>query len=141
MVHVPYRGLPEAHTSVIRQDAVVFMTFYSAGGDLIQSGKLLPLAVTTKERLPMLPNVPTVQEAGVAGYDYQPWFGLFAPAGTSPAILDKINADIATAAKSPDLNGMFGKLGMTLKASDRNTFAQLVKSDAARFAPLFANKK
>ena len=80
IVHVPYRGLPEAHTSVMRGDAALFMTFFSAGGDLIQANRLRPIGVTTAKRLAVLPDVPTLQEAGLPGYVYDPWFGLLAPA-------------------------------------------------------------
>jgi tripartite-type tricarboxylate transporter receptor subunit TctC len=82
IVHVPYRGLPEAHTSVMRGDTVLFMSFFSAGGDLIQANRLRPIGVTTANRLAVLPDVPTLQEAGLSGYVYDPWFGLLAPAAT-----------------------------------------------------------
>jgi tripartite-type tricarboxylate transporter receptor subunit TctC len=94
LVHVPYRGLPEAHTSVIRGDAVVFMTFFSAGGDLIEGKRLRPIGVTTARRLAVLPDVPTLQEGGVAGYAYDPWFGLMAPAGTPKPIIDRIASEV-----------------------------------------------
>src|SRR5262249_21009827 len=90
LVHVPHRGLPESHTSVMRGDAALFMTFYSAGGDLIEGGKLRAVAVTTAKRLAVLPNVPTAQEAGLAGFAYDPWFGVLAPAGTPKEIVDKV---------------------------------------------------
>ena len=91
IVHVPYRGLPEAHTSVMRGDAMVFITFFSAGGDLIQANKLRPIGVTTAKRLAVLPDVPTLQEGGLAGYVYEPWFGLLAPTGTPKPVVDEIN--------------------------------------------------
>jgi tripartite-type tricarboxylate transporter receptor subunit TctC len=137
LVHVPYRGLPEAHTSVMRGDAIVFMTFFSAGGDLIQAGRLRPIAVTTAQRLAVLPDVPTLQEAGVAGYSYDPWFGLLAPAGTPKPVIDTINRAIVTASKLPDHVERFTRLGVDLAVSTPQDFDALVKSDTERFTKLF----
>jgi tripartite-type tricarboxylate transporter receptor subunit TctC len=137
LVHVPYRGLPEAHTSIIRGDALVFVTFFSAGGDLVQANRLRPVGVTTARRLAVLPNVPTVQEAGVAGYSYDPWFGLLAPAGTPKAIIDSINKAVTAASKLPDHVDRFTKLGVDLTVSTPEEFDALVKSDTERFTMLF----
>jgi len=141
MVHVPYRGLPDAHTSVMRNDAVLFMTFFSAGGDLIQGGKLRPIAVTTTKRLANLPDVPTMQEAGVKGYSYDPWFGILAPAGTDPEILQKVNVAISEISKSADLQQTFGKLGVDLVSASREDFAKLLQQDTERFSKLFKDAK
>ena len=137
LVHVPYRGLPEAHTSVIRGDAIVFMTFFSAGGDLIGAGRLRPIGVTTAQRLAVLPDVPTLQEGGVAGYSYDPWFGLLAPAGTPKPVIDTINRAIVTASKLPDHVERFTRLGVDLAVSTPQDFDALVKSDTERFTKLF----
>jgi tripartite-type tricarboxylate transporter receptor subunit TctC len=137
LVHVPYRGLPEAHTSVIRGDAIVFMTFYSAGGDLIEAGRLRPIGVTTAQRLAVLPDVPTLQEAGIASYSYDPWFGLLAPSGTPKPVIDTINKTIVAASKLPDHVERFTKLGVDLTVSTPEEFDALVKSDTERFTKLF----
>jgi len=137
LVHVPYRGLPEAHTSVMRGDAVVFMTFYAVGGDLIAGGRLHPIAVSTRNRLAMLPGVPTVQEAGVSRYVYDPWFGLLAPAGTPKPIVATINTAIVAAAKLPDHVERFTRLGVDLTVSTPEEFTELVKFDTERFTTLF----
>jgi tripartite-type tricarboxylate transporter receptor subunit TctC len=134
---VPYRGLPEAHTSVIRGDALVFMTFYGAGGDLIQAGRLRPVAVTAAHRIAELPSVPTLQEEGVAGFDYEAWFGLLAPAGTPRPVVDTINKGIADASKMPDHIARFTTLGIDLATSTPEEFSTLVKADTERFSKLF----
>jgi tripartite-type tricarboxylate transporter receptor subunit TctC len=141
IVHVPYRGLPEAHTSVMRGDALVFMTFFSAGGDLIQAGKLRPIGVTTATRLAVLPDVPTLQEAGLAGYVYEPWFGLLAPAGTPKPVIDEINRAVTLAAKMPDHVERFTRLGVDLAVSTPEQFSALVKADTERFTKLFGKAK
>jgi len=141
LVHVPYRGLPEAHTSIIRGDAIVFVTFFSAGGDLIEGKRLRPIGVTTARRLAVLPDVPTVQEAGVAGYAYDPWFGLLAPAGTPKPVIDTINKAIVTASKMPDHVERFTRLGVDLAVSTPEEFDALVKSDTERFTKLFGKAR
>jgi tripartite-type tricarboxylate transporter receptor subunit TctC len=141
IVHVPYRGLPEAHTSVMRGDALVFMTFFSAGGDLIQAGKLRPVGVTTAKRLAVLPDVPTLQEGGLADYVYEPWFGLLAPAGTPKGVIDEINRAVTLAAKMPDHVERFTRLGVDLAVSTPDEFSTLVKSDTERFTKLFGKAK
>ncbi len=141
IVHVPYRGLPEAHTSVMRGDALVFMTFFSAGGDLIQAGKLRPVGVTTAKRLAVLPDVPTLQEGGLTGYVYEPWFGLLTPAGTPKAVVDEINRAVTLAAKMPDHVERFTRLGVDLAVSTPDEFSALVKSDTERFTKLFGKAK
>jgi tripartite-type tricarboxylate transporter receptor subunit TctC len=137
LIHVPYRGLPEAHTSVMRGDALVFMTFYGAGGDLIQSGRLRPLAVTTAKRIVQLPEVPTLQEEGLAGFAYDAWFGLLAPAGTPRPVIDAVNKAIVEASKMPDHVERFTKLGIDLATSTPEEFDTLVKTDTERFSKLF----
>jgi tripartite-type tricarboxylate transporter receptor subunit TctC len=137
LVHVPYRGLPEAHTSIIRGDALVFMTFYGAGGDLIQAGKLRPLAVTSAKRIVQLPAVPTLQEEGVEGFAYDAWFGLLAPAGTPRPVIDAVNKAVVEASKMPDHIERFTNLGIVLATSTPDEFDALVKSDTDRFTKLF----
>jgi len=141
LVHVPYRGLPEAHTSVIRGDAIVFMTFFSAGGDLIEAGKLRPIGVTTARRLAVLPDVPTLEEASIGSYSYDPWFGLLAPAGTPKPVIDTINKAIVAASKLPDHAERFTKLGVDLAVSTPEEFDALVKSDTERFTKLFGKAR
>jgi tripartite-type tricarboxylate transporter receptor subunit TctC len=137
LLHVPYRGLPEAHTSIIRGDALLFMTFYGAGGDLIQSGKLRPVAVTSAKRIAQLPDVPTVQEEGVAGFAYDAWFGLLAPAGTPRSVIDAVNKAIVEASQMPDHVARFTNLGIELQTSTPEEFETQVKADTERFTKLF----
>jgi tripartite-type tricarboxylate transporter receptor subunit TctC len=141
IVHVPYRGLPEAHTSVMRGDAALFMTFFSAGGDLIQANRLRPIGVTTANRLAVLPDVPTLQESGLPGYVYDPWFGLLAPAATPKAVIGEINRAITVASKMPDHVQRFTRLGVDLTVSTPEEFTDLVKADTDRFTRLFGKAK
>jgi tripartite-type tricarboxylate transporter receptor subunit TctC len=137
MTHVPYKGSPEAQTAVIRNDAQMFFTLWNVGSDLIQAGKLKALAVTTDKRLPTLPNVPTFAEAGMPEFSYDAWFGLLAPAGTPPAIVAKINADVAAVAALPDVQQRLAQQGVTFAPNKALEFNAAIASDAARFKRMF----
>ncbi len=89
IVHVPFKGLPETHTAIIRGDVAMGFSFFAAAGDLVQSGKVRALAVTGPTRLSVLPDVPTFKEAGLPEFQYDSWFGILAPAGTPQAIVAK----------------------------------------------------
>ena len=90
IVHLPFRGLPESQTAVIRGDVAMAFTFFNVGGDLVQSGKMRGLAVTGAKRLAGLPDVPTFAEAGLPEFQYDAWFGVMAPAATPKPIVAKV---------------------------------------------------
>jgi len=102
MQHVPYKGAPEATTAVIRGDAQLYMAPIPATQELSATGKVKALAINSAQRVPQLPNVPTIAET-LPEYKYDSWFGVLAPAGTPKATLDKVSADIATVLKMPDV--------------------------------------
>src|SRR5262249_25379232 len=108
-----------------------------AGGDLIQAGKLRPIAVTSAKRIVQLPDVPTLQEEGVAGFGYDAWFGLLAPAGTPRPIIDAVNKAVVEASEMPDHVDRLTKLGIDLATSTPEEFQAVVKSDTERFTKLF----
>jgi tripartite-type tricarboxylate transporter receptor subunit TctC len=137
LTHVPYKGLPDAQVSVMRGDTVLFMTFYSAGADLIQAGRMRALAIAGPKRLAMLPDVPTVAEAGVPGYDYDAWFGFLAPAGTPRDVIMKIFAGLQEAAKLPAIQDRFSKLGIDVGTTSPEAMDALLKSDTDRFTRIF----
>jgi tripartite-type tricarboxylate transporter receptor subunit TctC len=136
IVHVPFRGLPESQTAVIRGDVAIAFTFFNVGGDLVQSGKMRGLAVTGAKRLAGLPNVPTFKEAGVPEFQYDAWFGILAPAGTPKAIVDKASQDIAQVLAAPDVKTRFEPQGVELVSSAPDKFDAVIKSDAERFGKL-----
>jgi tripartite-type tricarboxylate transporter receptor subunit TctC len=114
IVHVPYRGLPEAHTSVMRGDAALFMTFFSAGGDLIQANRLRPSGVTTANRLAVLPAVPTPKKSGLPALTSDPRSGLLAPAATPKAVITEINAPSRVRPRCRTSVERFTRLGVDL---------------------------
>jgi tripartite-type tricarboxylate transporter receptor subunit TctC len=138
MVHVPYKGMPEAQTSVIRGDTAMGFTFFNVGGDLIQSGKMRAVAVTGTKRMPQLPDVPTFAEAGLPEFAYDAWFGIFAPAATPKPIVAKVSADVAEALAQPDMKARFAPQGVELVSTPPERFDAVLRSDTERFGKLYA---
>jgi tripartite-type tricarboxylate transporter receptor subunit TctC len=136
ILHVPYRGAPDAHTSVMRGDTQMCFTPVSVGADLIQTGKVRALAVSGKLRSPALPNVPTFAEAGMPDFAFEAWFGLLAPASTTPSILSKISDDVGAILKSDEMTRVFTAQGVTAVSSTPEEFNALLKAEAARFGQL-----
>jgi tripartite-type tricarboxylate transporter receptor subunit TctC len=101
LTHVPYRGAAPAYTDVISGQVPVFIDNLASGLGQIAGGNVRALAVTGKTRSPLLPDVPTVEEAGVPGYVYYTWFGLWAPKNTPQPIADKLHAEIKKAIADP----------------------------------------
>ena len=99
--HVPYRGAAPAYTDVISGQVPVFFDNLASALGQIKGGTVRALAVTSKQRSPLLPDVPTVEEAGVPGYVYYTWFGLWAPKKTPQPIIDKLNAEVKKAIAEP----------------------------------------
>jgi len=103
IVHVPHKGIPEALTDVIAGRIQVFMAPFGASAGLVRDGKLRALAVTTPQRTRMNPEIPTIAESGIAGFRYDSWAALFAPAKTPRAIINKLNAEATRALKAPEV--------------------------------------
>lgn len=101
LLHVPYKGIAEVMTAVVSGEIAVSTGSGSVAGQLIQGGKLKPLAIASRQRSPLFPNVPTVQEQGFGYLTASIWYGLFAPAGTPAAIVEKINADVRDVLRDP----------------------------------------
>ncbi|SFB84430.1 Tripartite-type tricarboxylate transporter, receptor component TctC [Bosea sp. CRIB-10] len=137
IVHVPYKGMPDAQTAIMRSDAAMGFTFFNVGGDLIQAGKMRAVAVTGTQRMAQLPDVPTFAEAGVPDFVYDAWFGILMPAATPKPIAAKIAQDIAEAVQAPGMKERFRSQGVELVSSSPATFDAVVRSDAERYAKLY----
>src|SRR5437867_549102 len=111
VVHIPYKGTPEALTDTMAGRVSYFFSPISAALPNIREGKLIALGVSTAKRSSALPNVPTLAESGLPGFDYNLWVGLFAPAGTPAEVVEKINKDISRALQSPDIKERLANLG------------------------------
>ena len=136
IVHLPFRGLPESQTAVIRGDVAMAFTFFNVGGDLVQSGKMRGLAVTGAKRLAGLPDVPTFAEAGLPEFQYDAWFGIMAPAATPKPLVAKVAEAIAAVLQLPDVKARFEPQGVELKSSPPDTFDAVIRSDAERYGKI-----
>ena len=133
IVLLPFRGLPESQTAVIRGDVAMAFTFFNVGGDLIQGGKMRGLAVTGAKRLAGLPDVPTFAEAGLPEFQYDAWFGILAPAATPKPIVARVSEAVAAVLQMPDVKARFEPQGVELKSSPPDTFDAVLRSDAERY--------
>jgi tripartite-type tricarboxylate transporter receptor subunit TctC len=131
MTHIPYRGTALAVTDLIAgQVTMVFADPISALAH-IQAGTLRALAVTSKERSPVAPEVPTIAESGYPGFDAIAWHGILAPARTPPAIVKKLNDEIVKALKDPDTKALLEKQAMQTVGDTPEAFAAFIGQDIA----------
>lgn len=132
MTHVPYKGAGPALTDLLGgQVDASFMTALSAL-QYVKDGKLRALAVVSSERLAQLPNVPTLKESGISGVDVESWNGLFAPAGTPPAIVQKLSDAVVRIMKEPDVRKVFIDQAATPVGNSASEFGTEVRAEVQR---------
>jgi tripartite-type tricarboxylate transporter receptor subunit TctC len=131
--HVPYKGSSQAMNDVL--GGIVKVSFVGVPNALanLQAGKIKALAVTTKKRYAELPDVPTLDEAGVKGYDATVWLGLLAPPGTPRDIVDKLNTSITKILSTPDARKLMASAGVDVATSSPEDFATLMQSELERW--------
>jgi tripartite-type tricarboxylate transporter receptor subunit TctC len=130
---VPYKGAAPAITDLIGGQIQVMFTTVASAASLIGAGQLRALAVTSAERSPAFPDVPTVSEAGVTGYAAESWYGLFAPARTPPEAIDRLNKAAATAVKSDAFKKLGLNEGLVMVASPPDELDRYFKGEEARW--------
>lgn len=136
IVHVPYKGGAAALTDLIggRIDLLIDVMPNLSGQ--IAANKLRPLAVTMKDRVTSHPSIPTMEEAGVPGYYFFAWDGLYAPKNTPPAVLDRLNASVRTAMAKPDVAKAFTDRGATPSTTSRDELRDFIKVESSRLAEI-----
>jgi tripartite-type tricarboxylate transporter receptor subunit TctC len=134
LLHVPYKGSAPALNDVLAGHVPLMFDLQATSMAHIQAGKLKPLAVTTRERSSLLPNVPTMAEAGVPGFEVSAWFGLFAPAGVPQPIVERLNADVTAILKSPEMQTQLHDLGAEPELGTPAQYASFAKAEAAKWA-------
>jgi tripartite-type tricarboxylate transporter receptor subunit TctC len=136
LVHVPYKGTTPALTALLSGEvSVMFFTVVGIEPHA-KSGKARVLAVTTPKRAPLMPELPTMAEAGFPGFEVTSWFGLLAPAGTPAAVVNRINAETSKALVLPDVTGALKKLGFDAVGGSPEQFASHIRSEVERFTKL-----
>jgi tripartite-type tricarboxylate transporter receptor subunit TctC len=132
-LHIPYRGGPEVIKDVVAGRIGFAMASLSTALGHIQANTLVGLGVAGAQRSPSAPEIPTLAEQGLENADMALWFGLWAPAGTPPAVVKKINDDLQTALQDADLRRGFAKVGMQPQHMTADQFARFVKDEMAKF--------
>ena len=132
IVHVPYKGGAESvRATLAGQVEVTFGSVVAAGG-FISSGKLRGLGITGTKRSPLLPNVPTIGEAGLPGYESIAWYGVVAPAAVPKSIVAKLNELIVKGAQTAEVRDAFNKLGLEPQSHTPQQFSELIRSELAK---------
>jgi tripartite-type tricarboxylate transporter receptor subunit TctC len=134
MVHVPYKGGPEALASVVSGQTCCIMNQVQTVQAQAKAGRVRLLGVTTKKRIGAVPDVPTIDEAGVPGFESYIWFGLFGPKGLDPQVVNRVNAAVKAAVDSPVVKERLVQLGNTARWETPEQFRETVKKDRARWA-------
>ena len=132
--HVPNKGGPQALQQVISGEVVFYMAGLPVCLPFVKSGRVRGLAVTTAKRSPAAPDIPTMQESGVAGYQHSLWNAVFAPAGTPPAIVAKISEDFARVVKLADVQERFASFGIEAVPSSPAQFDQFFRAEVDKWA-------
>ena len=141
MTEIQYKGSSAAHPDLISNRIDFMIDPLAASAPHIKSGSLRALAVTTPQRNANFPNVPTAIEAGVAGYDFASWGGVFAPAGTPRDIVNKLNDELARALASAEVRKRFDDLGLVPKSSAPQAFGDFLMAEMSRWKAILAAKK
>ncbi|HSV83484.1 MAG TPA: tripartite tricarboxylate transporter substrate binding protein [Ramlibacter sp.] len=141
MTHVPYRGAAPAVNDVVSGQVNFLSGDLATLVPMVQAGKLRPLAVTGAQRVALLPNVPTVAESGLPGFDATGWFGIFAPKGTPPAVVDKLSAEVLQALKDPRVAQRLHDLGGTVMPLNSEQLKRLVATESARWRKVITDNK
>jgi tripartite-type tricarboxylate transporter receptor subunit TctC len=134
MTHVPYKGGGAAYTDLLGGRVQVMIDALQQSMPHIKSGKLRPIAVASAQRLPQLPDVPTIAEAGVPGYESGAWYGLVAPANMPKAVLDQIAAEVDRILKLPDVKERFEGPGLVTVGGKPEAFAAHINNETEKYA-------
>ncbi len=136
MTHIPYTGGAPALNDLLAGRVPLAIMSFAQALPYVQNKQIKVIAVTSAERLPNLPDVPTLAESGVPGYDTKLWFGLIAPAGTPDAILDRINATVAKIVNTPEMRDRIIAQGAQPIGSTRQELLDLIKRETASWSKL-----
>ena len=134
LVHIPYRGSSGARTDVIGGQVDVMFDAVTTMAEQVRAGKVKALATTGRQRSEVLPDVPTMSEAGVPGYEATIWLGLMAPKGTPKAVVDRLNAEVSKIVGQPDVRQLWSKQGASPLAMSPEVFDKYVRDDIDKWA-------
>lgn len=134
--HIPYKGGGPSMIAIVSGQVDFSIPAYPTSVPHLKAGRLRILAVTGAKREPTLPNIPTVAESGVPGYEFVIWFGMFAPAATPKAILTRLNQEVVKALANPDMREKLAQTGVDAESSTPAQLDQLLRSEVAKWAKI-----
>lgn len=136
MVHVPYKGAAPAMQGLLAGDTQLMFDNLASAMSQVKAGKLRALAVTTAERSKLVPELPTMAEAGVPGFDISTWYGLLAPAGTPPDVIAKWNAEVTKVLSAPEMRERLATQGAEAAPDSPADFAKFIASELVKYAKI-----
>jgi tripartite-type tricarboxylate transporter receptor subunit TctC len=136
IVHVPYNGIAPATTAVVAGDVQLMFAGAPAALPQVAGGKLRAIAVASPRRIATAPSVPTLDESGLPGFDVTSWYSIVAPAGTPPAVIERLQRDIARALQNPDVKAKLAALGAEPIANTPADFAAMLGSETAKWSKI-----
>jgi tripartite-type tricarboxylate transporter receptor subunit TctC len=134
LVHVPYKGTGPALTAILGNEIAVYVSTFASALPHVKANRMHAYAVTTAKRADPLPNVPTVAEAGVPGYEYATWYGMLAPAGTPGPIITKLNRALVATLNSSEVKRLFVSQGLTPLPTTSQEFSKHIRSELTKWA-------
>jgi tripartite-type tricarboxylate transporter receptor subunit TctC len=136
IVHIPYNGAPPAALSLMTGETQILFSVPSVIMPQIKTGKIKALAVTSPSRFSLLPDLPTVAEAGLPGFESITWNGVLVPKGTSADIVQRLNADIDSILKQADVKARFNNAGLETAGGSADAFRSLIAAEAKKWEPI-----
>jgi len=133
VVHVPFKGIPDALGETVAGRVQFFMAPIANGVNLVRDGRLVGLGVSSKNRDALLPDVPTINESGVPGYEQELWFGILAPAGVPRPVMAKLNAEISRVLSDPETKKRWAPIGIEPRPTTPQQFDQLIAAETALY--------
>ena len=136
MTHVPFNGIAPAVTAVVAGDVQVMFAAAPSAMPQVASGKLRALGVASPKRMTSAPALPTLDESGLPGFDVTSWYSIVAPAATPPAVIERIQKEIAKALEAPDVKARLAALGAEAVANTPSDFAAMIKTESAKWGKI-----
>ena len=134
MTHVPYKGIQQVAPDLVSGEVHLTFNAYGPLAQFVQGGRVKMLATTAPRRIPSLPDLPTVAESGLPGFEAAGWYGFFTAAGTPRPVLEKLNAQIVRALSSPDLNAKIESMGLVPSPQSLDEAARFVAAEAKKWS-------
>jgi tripartite-type tricarboxylate transporter receptor subunit TctC len=136
IIHVPYKGSAPAMNDLVGGQISLMVSDLAPALGQIQAGKIVPLGVTTAQRLASLPDVPTLAEAGIAGYEATAWQGIVGPAGLPPEIVSALNGQLRAFVADPATAEAFAKVGLQPVSDTPSAFAAFIRAEIGKWGPV-----